>query len=424
MTGTWERICRLEEVGPDRPVGKIVGGSGQDRDRVCVVSRGGGQYVAMLDRCPHRDIALSGGIVRDGALVCPGHFWRFDLATGARTDLPDRGATVYPTRVADGWVEALLPAAEPRLPMREWLLSQARSSTHDRPLAREDSPEVGKNIDVEGVPTNYHDVGAGPSVVLIHGSGPGVSAWANWRSTMPHLARRFRVVAPDVLGFGYTARPAGQRYALRTWTEHLIRFLDALGLERVSAVGNSFGGALALSLAAHHPDRIDRLVLMGSVGTAFDLTSGLDAVWGFEPSRDAMRTLLDLFVYDPTLVSDDLADLRLAAATRPGVQEAYRAMFPAPRQTAVEALRLGDELVRQIPHPTLIVHGREDRVIPLSSSQRLHELIDRSRLEVFDRCGHWTQIEHADAFNRLVTDFLSESSSRVSSPAPPARPAG
>lgn len=85
-----------------------------------------GRYVALLDRCPHRDVALSGGIVSDGLLICPGHFWRFDLTTGERTDLPEQALTLYPTRVVDGWVEARLPVPVPRLPMREWLRQQAR----------------------------------------------------------------------------------------------------------------------------------------------------------------------------------------------------------------------------------------------------------------------------------------------------------
>lgn len=269
------------------------------------------------------------------------------------------------------------------------------------------SPEIGRAVVVDGVRTNYHDQGSGAPVVLVHGSGPGVSAWANWRLTLPALAERFRVVAPDVLGFGYTERPPGSRYDLEAWTAHLVGFLDALDLDRVAMVGNSFGGALALSLAARHPERVERLVLMGSAGVSFPLTEGLDAVWGFEPSLSAMRGLLDIFAHDRSLVSDDLAALRLEAATRPGVHEAYRAMFPAPRQAAVDSLVVDEGLVRAIDRPTLVIHGRDDRVIPLATSLQLHQLIDDSHLHVFGRCGHWVQIEHAGEFNRLVADFLT-----------------
>lgn len=120
-TGRWRRVCRVGEVPPGRPIGRAVGA-----DRVCVVVRGDGTYLAVLDRCPHRDVALSGGIVKTGELVCPGHFWRFDLETGERTDLPEQRLRTYPTRVVDGWVEALVPEPVPRLPMREWLLARAR----------------------------------------------------------------------------------------------------------------------------------------------------------------------------------------------------------------------------------------------------------------------------------------------------------
>jgi nitrite reductase/ring-hydroxylating ferredoxin subunit len=127
MTARWERVCRVEEVEPGRPVGKVVGSSGEDRDRVCVARRPDGDYVALLDRCPHRNIQLSGGVVKDGLLTCPGHFWRFDLTTGERSDLPEVRATLYPTRVTDGWVEVSLPPPAPRRSMREWLLAQARA---------------------------------------------------------------------------------------------------------------------------------------------------------------------------------------------------------------------------------------------------------------------------------------------------------
>jgi 2-hydroxymuconate-semialdehyde hydrolase len=269
------------------------------------------------------------------------------------------------------------------------------------------SPEIARTVDVRGVATNYHDVGVGDPVLLIHGSGPGVTAWANWRLTMPALAERLRVVAPDVPGFGYTDRTGAVAYDLDGWTDHLVAFLEALELPRVHVVGNSFGGALALSLATRRPDLVDRMVLMGSVGVAFDITPGLDAVWGFEPSLESMRRLLDVFAHDRSLLSDDLAASRLEAATRPGVQEAFSAMFPAPRQRSVDALTIDEDLVRRIERPVLVVHGRDDQVIPLATSLRLLELIDHAQLHVFGRCGHWVQIEHAAAFNRLVGDFLT-----------------
>lgn len=270
------------------------------------------------------------------------------------------------------------------------------------------NPEVGDSIVAAGVRTNYHDLGEGSAVLLIHGSGPGVTAWANWRLTMPELASRFRVIAPDMAGFGETERPAGHRYGMQSWLAHLLGLLDALDIEKAHVVGNSFGGALALALAIHAPERVGKLVLMGSAGVSFPITEGLDAVWGYEPSIENMRALLDIFAFDRALVNDDLAKLRYAASVRPGYHEAFSAMFPAPRQRWVDALASSEHAIRAISHDTLIVHGRDDRVIPLASSLRLLELIERAQLHVFGQCGHWTQIEHAARFNRLVIDHFSE----------------
>ena len=190
------------------------------------------------------------------------------------------------------------------------------------------NPEVAESIDVGGIATNYHDVGEGDPVLLIHGSGPGVSAWANWRTVLPELSKNHRVIAPDVLGFGYTEWPDGATSDMATWTEHLVGLMDALGIETAAIIGNSFGGALALNVAAHHPDRVSRLTVP-------------------------------------------------------------------------------DQYIRELTQPTLVIHGRDDEVIPLSNSLRLHELIEQSQLHVFGQCGHWVQIEHAEDFTQLVGNFLA-----------------
>jgi 2-hydroxymuconate-semialdehyde hydrolase len=269
------------------------------------------------------------------------------------------------------------------------------------------NPEIGRSILANGIATNFHQLGEGPPVVLVHGSGPGVSAWANWRLTMPALAEQFTVYAPDMVGFGFTERPDGVRYDLPTWRAHLLGFLDALGLERVSLVGNSFGGGLVLSSATVAPARVDKLVLMGATGVAFELTEGLDRVWGYQPSLESMRRLMDYFAFDRSLVDEELTSLRYEASIRPGFQEAFSAMFPAPRQRWIDALTVPEHDVRTLRHDTLILHGRDDQVIPPANALRLLELIDHSEAHLFGRCGHWTQIEHADTFNQLVASFLA-----------------
>lgn len=279
-------------------------------------------------------------------------------------------------------------------------------------------PEIGQTLTAAGIATNLHDLGSGFPVLLIHGSGPGVSAYANWRLVMPELAKQARVIAPDMVGFGFTERRAGQAYNMDVWVAQAIGVLDALGIEQADLVGNSFGGALALALTIRHPQRVRRLVLMGSVGVPFNLTEGLDRVWGYEPSLANMRELLDWFAYDRGLVNDDLARLRYEASIRPGFQESFAAMFPAPRQRWVDAMASAEADIRAIAHQTLVIHGREDRVIPLSNSLTLADWIVRAQLHVFGQCGHWTQIEHAGRFARLVGDFLHEAQADEPTPLP------
>ena len=270
------------------------------------------------------------------------------------------------------------------------------------------NPEIGESVRTGPVTTNYHDRGEGPPVLLLHGSGPGVSAWANWRLPMPYLTEHHRVIAPDLAGFGYSEAPEGWEYSTQTWLRQIVDLLDALGLERVSVVGNSFGGSMALALAIHHPERVDRIVLMGSVGVPFEITEGLDAVWGYEPDLETMGHLIrDVFAYDGSLASEDLIRMRYEASLRPGAQESFSAMFPAPRQRWVDAMAHDEADIRALPHRTLLVHGRDDKVIPLSTTLTLLDWIEDSQAHIFGRCGHWTQIEHTEAFSRLVVDFLA-----------------
>jgi 2-hydroxymuconate-semialdehyde hydrolase len=269
------------------------------------------------------------------------------------------------------------------------------------------SPELGTMVTAGGIRTNVHDAGSGAPVLLIHGSGPGVSAWANWRFAIPRLASRLRVIAPDIVGFGYTDPPESFKYSLSQWRDHLLAVLDALGVQKASVVGNSFGGALALSLAAAEPARVDRLVLMGSVGVQFPLTSELDAIWGYEPSLDNMRALMHTFAYDQTIVNDELVRLRYEASTRRETRDAYAEMFPAPRQSGIDALCLPEDSIRALPHRTLLIHGRDDRVIPMQTSLRLLELIPKSELHIYGNCGHWVQIERSGEFVDLVARFLT-----------------
>jgi 2-hydroxymuconate-semialdehyde hydrolase len=268
-------------------------------------------------------------------------------------------------------------------------------------------PEIGKSAVAAGLKTNYLEEGQGAPLILLHGSGPGVTGYANWRLALPILAKRFRVIAPDIAGFGYTERKPGVAYNLDFWLRHLVGLLDALHIEKASFVGNSFGGALTLALATRHPERVGRFVLMGAAGTHFKVTPELEAVWGYRPSIENMRKLVYSFAYDTSFITEDLVRSRYEASVRPGYQETYSKMFEPPSQRHIEALSTPDERLRAIKQDVLILHGRDDRIVPLESSLRLHSLVPKSELHVFGQCGHWTQIEKKDRFVRLVEEFLA-----------------
>lgn len=268
------------------------------------------------------------------------------------------------------------------------------------------NPEIGTRIQTGGVLTNYHDRGEGEAVLLIHGSGPGVSAWANWRTLLENPSPNFRYLAPDMAGFGYSKIQPNYTFSRQAWLDQLIAFLDSHNIKRAHVIGNSFGGSMALAMAISAPHRVERLVLMGSVGVEFAITEGLDTVWGYTPSMENMRQIMGYFAYNQDLISDALIHLRYEASIRQGVQENYAKMFPAPRQRWVKGMSHDESEIRAIKHKTLLVHGRDDKVIPLQTSLTLNQWISDSELHIFGQCGHWTQIEKVNKFQQLIENFL------------------
>jgi 2-hydroxymuconate-semialdehyde hydrolase len=272
------------------------------------------------------------------------------------------------------------------------------------------NPEIGKTVTANGIRTNYIEAGdaVNPPLILIHGSGPGVTAFANWNGVIPTLAEHYHVYAPDMVGFGYTDCPAElDDINLDVWVNHIAAFMDELNIPSARFIGNSFGGALTLALAARHPDKVEKIVLMGAAGLPFPISDGLLKVWGYEPSPKAMRDLMETFAFNAGLVTDAIVESRYQASIRPGAQEAFSRLFPEPRQARLDALATSEDHLRALTHPTMVVHGREDVIVPLEVSQRFNALIPNSELHVFGNCGHWTQIEKRDRFLELVIPFFA-----------------
>lgn len=280
-----------------------------------------------------------------------------------------------------------------------------------------------RHVGHDGYRTAYLEAGAdGPPIVLIHGSGPGVSARANWQGTMSStLTAGRRTFAPDVVGFGDTIRDAGGDADHDQRVEQVAGFIESLDVGAVDLVGNSMGGALALAIAYLHPDLVRSLILMGTTGCEMPVAPGLEKVWGYTPSPEAMEELMGVFAYDTSFITPELVQLRFEASREPGVQERYAASFGPPFQPHADEMALSDEQLATITAPTLMFHGADDMVIPLhETSLRLVEILPEAQLVVFGKCGHWTQIERADEFVDHIGRFLDhlDRSSQDATPAP------
>lgn len=236
-------------------------------------------------------------------------------------------------------------------------------------------------------------------VLLLHGSGPGTTA-AAWAPLRAALEPRFEVIAPDLLGFG--ASPAPSRPLRAAWTEQASELLDSLGVESCAVVGNSAGGAIALSLAHARPRVVTRVVAVGSMGHPMPLPEGLDALWGYTPSREHARAVTELI--SPGPASEAAVDARLEASL---AQPHYPDLFPAPRQRWVDDLSLSAGELAAIGVPVLLVHGTRDRIVPVrDGALALLDALPDARAHLFGGAGHATPLEHTHEFNRLVTTFL------------------
>ncbi|MQW77453.1 alpha/beta fold hydrolase [Nocardioides sp. dk4132] len=269
--------------------------------------------------------------------------------------------------------------------------------------------ETSAFVDTPSGKIHYHAAGEGTPVVMLHGSGPGATGWSNFNPNMSVLSESFRVIAPDMPGWG---KSDPVTYEERDHVKAAVDFLDALGIEKAAFVGNSMGGATTLKVAARHPDRVTHVVTMGSGAPGPRVnspgggpTEGLKVLHrGYrEPSVETMKALCEIMAYDPAFATDELAEQRYRVlAENPVHVTNFAAGFGRPRRGEATL-----EDIASIKQPAMIIHGRDDRVVHFEAGLRLVSTIANSRLVLLNRCGHWAQLEHADEFNRLVRDFIT-----------------
>lgn len=267
----------------------------------------------------------------------------------------------------------------------------------------------------------YHEAGEGDPVILLHGSGPGASAWSNFSQNIEVLARKYRVIALDFPGWGRSDEfdpQTAHRFAVNA--EVVVGLMDALDISRAALVGNSMGGIASQMVTALHPGRVTHCVTMGAPAPGgpqpfyqpSGLTEGLRIL--FEayrtPSEENVRRLVEIMVFDSSFASDALIRQRTEnAIANPNHLSNFLKGLATMHIDAVGQ----DEIVHALeksPVPALIMHGRDDRVVPVEHSLRTAALMPNASLLVFNRCGHWAQLEHAGRFNALLDGFLSDAS--------------
>jgi 4,5:9,10-diseco-3-hydroxy-5,9,17-trioxoandrosta-1(10),2-diene-4-oate hydrolase len=273
--------------------------------------------------------------------------------------------------------------------------------SHHRPP----TPPYGHIVKLKhGYEMHYLEEGRGAPVVLVHGSGPGVSAYSNFAANSQVIsAAGYRAVMPDMLGFGWSSKPTGIDYTLDLFVHTLREFLDALEIKRCVLVGNSLGGAISMKFAIDHPERVDKLVLMGPGGiesreTYFKMPGIQKMVSQFVGEgfdRAGLRRLLGLLAYDPKFITDELVEMRFNVLQTQPKDVLARMLIPD----------LSPELWK-IHCPVLGFWGIEDQFCPASGYEKILRAVPDSRFIMYSRVGHWAMIERAGDFNRNVLEFL------------------
>jgi len=273
-------------------------------------------------------------------------------------------------------------------------------------------------VTVNGKPIFVAETGSGSAVVMLHGGGPGASGVSNYSRNIDALAQHFRVIVPDMPGYGRSVKGVDQADPFGYLADMIRGLLDELGIDTAHLIGNSYGGAAALRLALDTPHRVDKLVLMGpgGIGTTRGVpTAGLKSLLSYyggdEPSREKLETFIRTYlVYDGASVPDELIDLRHRASIDPDVVADPPLRRPSGPRALWRMDLTRDSRLKTLQTPTLVLWGRDDKVNRPAGGPMLLNTMPNAELVMTSHTGHWMQWERAEFFNQLVTEFLSAES--------------
>ena len=265
-----------------------------------------------------------------------------------------------------------------------------------------------KFLTVEGVRLHYQELGTGYPVICIHGAGPGASAESNFKLNTPAFSEKLRVILYDMPQYGKSGKVVLTEPRLKYNARILDGFMAAVGIDKTHIVGNSMGGQVAMRFGIDYPDRLSRVVIIGSGGvTPIFAPSPVEGVKliaryykGSGPSREKLRELLSTILYDASFLTEEIFEERYQASTDPETVELF-----GKRQGEMPRENLGPDLPK-LKAKLLAVWGMDDRFGALDVGLQITRTVADGRMHIFTKCGHWAQVEHAAEFNRLVIDFL------------------
>jgi 2-hydroxy-6-oxonona-2,4-dienedioate hydrolase len=283
--------------------------------------------------------------------------------------------------------------------------------THDHAVATDGLTDEGTSKFIQAGPVrlHYNEAGQGDAVIFIHGGGPGASGWNNWFANIGPVSKHYRAILLDKPGWGQSDPVVIDEPRFQFNARVLRDMLDALGIERAHLVGNSMGGGSAAKFAIDYPDRIGKLILMGSAGGGGSLffpgpPEGIKAIWEVwaNPTEANFKRMIDVFCYDSSFATPELLKRRVSSIlAKPEHLEARaktNPMFLRPSDLSAELPKIRAE--------TFVIWGRDDRFEALDTALKFIKLIPNADLAVYTKCGHWAQYEQAEKFNRDLLSFL------------------
>jgi 2-hydroxy-6-oxonona-2,4-dienedioate hydrolase len=257
---------------------------------------------------------------------------------------------------------------------------------------------------------HFNEAGTGYPLILLHGGGPGANGWSNYQNNIHELSKKYRVILPDVPGYGKSDEFTDMEGVTGLQTESIKLLMDELNIDKAALCGNSMGGLLTLHFAANYGDRISHMLTMGTplTGAVPLMMSPAGPGPGVKtlvqtfrsPTPENFRLVCESMLFDSSYITEGLLEQRSKAAlSNPRHLQNFLKMFDSGKllPNPAEGMALIAKLA-QVKTPAFIMHGRDDRVV---------SILQNSQLMIFNRCGHWVQLEQAKMFNTMVDAFLS-----------------